>query len=287
MANEMTENYLRSIRNVFPQGIDTYTLHDSGDDFVIIEVNQAWMFRFPRNGFSQKAMEIETKFLAEFDAVSPLPVPVRSYIEDDFVGYQKIQGEQLSFELFAEFSNPVRKRIAQQLGQFLSAIHNSPIVKAASIGIAHNWNGLHHESNLYFLEHITPLLSPPARKKSIALLENLLVEEFESRVIHGDFYLPDHVFYDKSKQELCGVIDFGDVTIFDPAHDWQCIVEAGGEAFFDSVLENYQAEHDTALLKRSKMRLDARPLFVAGYMFQHGLEEQYADRLARIEASFG
>ena len=46
-------------------------------------------------------------------------------------------------------------------------------------------------------------------------------------------------------------------------------------------------EIDAGLLKRSRMGLDARPLFVAGHMFLHGLEGQYAERLARIEAKFG
>ena len=177
--------------------------------------------------------------------------------------------------------------IAQQLGNFLSVLHNFPVEKAASIGITHAWNGLHHKSGLYFLEHVTPKLSPTAQKKSIVLMENLLAEEFEGKVIHGDFYLSDHVFYNEAKQELSGVIDFGDVTIYDPAHDWQCIVEIGGEAFFETVMEHYQAETDVNLLERSKMRLDARPLFVDAYIFLHGLEEQYADRLARIEAKFG
>jgi len=287
MVKEKAENYLQSIRNIFPQEIDTYSLHEGGDDFVILEVNQAWMFRFPRNKLSRKAMEIETNFLNEFATNSPLPVPARNYFSEGFVGYRKILGEQLSFERFADLSKPVHARIAQQLGNFLSALHNFPVEKAANIGITHAWNGLHHKSGLYFLEHVTPKLSSTARKKAAALMENLLAEEFEGKVIHGDFYLPDHVFYDEDKQELSGVIDFADVTIYDPAHDWQCIVETGGEEFFEAVMEHYQAETDVELLRRSKMRLDARPLFVAGYIFLHGLEEQYTERLARIEAKYG
>jgi len=79
-GNEKAENYLQSIRNIFPQKIDSYTLHEGGDDFVIIEVNQSWMFRFPRNSASSAAMKIETNFLSEFGPVSPLPVPARNYI---------------------------------------------------------------------------------------------------------------------------------------------------------------------------------------------------------------
>jgi len=285
--DKLTRTYLQRIKGFFPQEIEAFAVHGSGDDFVIIEVNRTWMFRFPRNELSQKAMGIETAFLAEFKTISPLPVPARSYFGEDFVGYRKIQGEQLTFEVFAGLSKSTRDRIAQQLGQFLSALHTFPVEKAAGIGIAHGWNGLHHETGLYFLEYVAPKLSSAARHKSVPLMESLLAEEFEGRVIHGDFYLPDHVFYDESKHELSGIIDFGDVTIYDTAHDWQCIVEIGSDEFFETVVKHYQAEADAALLKRSKMRLDARPLFVAGRVFLQGLEEQYADRLARIEASFG
>jgi aminoglycoside 2''-phosphotransferase len=279
--------YLQRIEGIFLQKIEAFAVHDSGDDFVIIEVNHAWMFRFPRNELSRKALEIETNFLAEFEITSPLPVPARSYFGEGFVGYRKIQGEQLTFEIFANLSKSTQMRIAQQLGQFLSAIHNFPVEKASRIGIVQGWNGLHQESGLHFLEHVAPRLSPTARKKSVTLMESLLAEVFKGEVIHGDFYLPDHVFYDKSKHELSGIIDFADVTIYDPAHDWQCIVEMGSEEFFETVMGHYQAEGDAALLKRSKMRLDARSLFVAGRFFLQGLEDQYADWLARIEARFG
>jgi aminoglycoside 2''-phosphotransferase len=281
--DQLVETYLQRIKEVFPQEIEAFKIHQGGDDYILIEVDHAWMFRFPRSEMSQKAMEIETNFLDEFRTNSPLAVPARSYIEENFVGYQKIQGAPLSFGTFASLPKPTRDRIAEQLGGFLSAIHNFPIEKADGIGITHAWNGLHHESGKYFLEHVASRLSAMARKKSVPLMERLLAEEFEGKVIHGDFYLPDHVFYDENKQELSGVIDFGDVTVYDPAHDWQCILEVGGDELVEAVMKYYQVETDGKLVERSKMRLDARPLFVAGYMFLHGIEEQYAERLARIE----
>lgn len=285
--DQLIETYLQQIKEVFPQEIDALAIHEGGDDFLLIEVNHAWMFRFPRNELSQKAMEIETNFLEEFKTNSPLPVPARSYLGRGFVGYRKIQGTPLNFEIFADLPKPTRDRIAQQLGQFLSALHNFPIKKAASMGIARGWNGLHRKAGLYFLDHVTPMLSSTARKKSIRLMMSVLAEEFEGKVIHGDLYFPDHVFFDESEHELSGVIDFGDVAIFDPAHDWQCVVELGGEELFEAVMKHYQAEKDASLLNRSKMGLDARPLFVAGNMFLRGMEEQYEQRIARIEAKFG
>jgi len=51
-------------------------------------------------------------------------------------------------------------------------------------------------------------------------------------------------------------------------------------------MKHYNVEKDLGLLKRSKLRLLARPLFVAGYIFANGLENQYGSRLATIEEIF-
>lgn len=116
-------------------------------------------------------------------------------------------------------------------------------------------------------------------------MEDLLAGNFRGKVIHGDFFLPDHAFFDESQNQL-GVIDFANANIYHPAHDLQCVFEIGGEDFFESVMKYYDGEKGKGLLKRSKLRLLACPLFVAGYIFANELEDQYASRLATIEEIF-
>jgi len=279
------QTYLDLIKEVFPFRIMQVDLHDGGDDFLVFEINSEWMFRFPRNNVSRKTFEKETQFLARFKPLSPLSTPYYQYVGDGFAGYRKIQGRHLSDELFQGFAKSIREKIARQFGSFLSALHKFPLDEAAEIGLTPGWDGVHHKNGAAFLEQVAPLLSPCVRSKATRCIENLLAEEFTSRVIHGDFYLPDHVFYDESKRQL-GVIDFADVTIYDPAHDFQCILEIGGETFFESVMKYYQGEMDDNLLKRSKLRLEARPLFYTGYIFTIGIEDQYASRIAFIEETF-
>ena len=85
--NKLTRAYLQRIKGFFPQGIEVLTVHDNGDDFVVLEVNQDWMFRFPRQEFSKKAFAVEKSFLSKFNHISPFPVPNYQYSEDDFGGY--------------------------------------------------------------------------------------------------------------------------------------------------------------------------------------------------------
>ena len=279
------QKYTKQIKTVIPFEINSVKVHDGGDDFLVFEINYEWMFRFPRNDVSRKTFEKETQFLARFKPLSPLPIPYYQYVGDGFAGYAKIRGSRLSAQLFQGLSKNIREKVAGQFGSFLSALHKFPLYEADEIGLTQGWDGVHHKNGATFLEKVAPLLSPSVRSKATRCMENLLAEKFTSRVIHGDFYLPDHVFFDEGQNQL-GVIDFADANIYDPAHDFQCIIEIGGESFFESVMNYYQGEKDVNLLKRSKLRLAARPLFYTGYIFANGFEDQYTSRIAHIEEIF-
>lgn len=277
---------LNRVHELFPDIAGRVEACEGGDDFLILDVDSEWMVRFPRNEVAQAAFQSEVQFLARFKELSPLPVPDYRHVGDDFGAYPKIEGQPLSFELFQALSVQERETIGRRLALFLFAIHNFPVDEAREIGVTTAWAGAHQAAGEYFLEHVAPLLSPAASKKSIACMETLLSEAFIGRVIHGDFYLPDHVFWSQANGEV-GVIDFADVTIYDPAHDFQCIIEIGGPRFFQFVVNHYQGHVDPGLLRRSELRLAARPLFTAGHLFARGLMDRYAERLAHIESLFG
>jgi aminoglycoside 2''-phosphotransferase len=280
------EKQIATIKNIFPSDISNVTTHDNGDDFFVVEVNHEWMFRFPRNEVSRKALRVEKAFLARFKTISPLPVPDHRYIGDDFVGYPKIDGSSLIIELFQNLSKQKRKRIARQIGQFFSAVHNFPVDEAKRIGLTEGWDGWYVKIVQNFRDNIASGLSPSAQKPAMTCIEQMLAEPFESRVIHGDFALEDHVFFDEKRGELSGVIDFADVTLNDPAHDFQNIVEYGGEEFFDVVMSHYQGREDSTLLKRTKFRIEARPMFEASYSMLFGFEERFKERMEYIEAKY-
>ena len=282
-----TQNYLETIKSVFPSKISSVQVHEGGDDFLVLEINGEWIFRFPRNEISEKALQVEKVFLAQFKTISPLPVPDHKYNGDNFVGYPKINGTLLTVEVFQSLSKTSLERIAQQIGGFHSTIHTFPVGEAKYIGVTEGWSGFHQQAIQRYQEEVAPVLSPSARKKTLACIEHMMSEKFEPRVLHGDFAIEDHIFFDQKKQQLSGVIDFADVTINDPAHDFQNIVEYGGDAFFNNVMEHYQLKDDSTLLKRTKLRIEARPLFEAAYSLMFGFEERFKNRIEYIEAKYG
>lgn len=285
--NESFQAYIEKIKQVFPHDIAEIFVHDRGDDFLVIEINDAWMFRFPRQEFSRKAFAVEKAFLSKFNPISPLPVPNYLYAGNGFGGYRKIRGSSLSIELFQNLSGSSQERIAQQLGQFLSTIHNFPIDEAKRIGLIEDWNGWYVKIIQKYRESVAPMLSPSARKNTLQFIERMLAEPFEARVLHGDFALEDHVFFDEQRQELSGVIDFADVTLNDPAHDFQNIVEYGGEGFYNVVMKHYQGSGDPTLLKRTKLRIEARPMFEASSSLLFGFEKRFKDRMEYLETKYG
>jgi aminoglycoside 2''-phosphotransferase len=286
MTSEI-QRHLETIKRVLPFDITEVSIHDSGDDFLVIEINAGWMFRFPRQAIAAKAMEVEKVFLCKFKETSPLPVPDYRYAGEYFAGYPKIHGEVLSPEIFQGLSPTTRDQIARQIGEFLSAVHNFPVDEAKRIGLTEGWGGWYAKIIQNFREVVAPALSPSARQNGLACIEQMAAEKFESKVIHGDFALEDHVFFDGKRQELSGVIDFADVTLNDPAHDFQNIVEYGGEAFFEAVMSHYRGENDPALLKRTRLRIQTRPLLEASYSLLFGFEERFKERMGYIEAKYG
>jgi aminoglycoside 2''-phosphotransferase len=281
------EERLSIIKEIFPADISSVTVHENGDDFIVFEINHEWMFRFARNEISRSALEVEKAFLVRFKTISPLPVPDHRYCGDGFVGYPKIYGGLLSMDLFQSLSKTSRDKVTQQIGRFLSAVHTFPVNEAESMGLAEGWNGWHEKAVRKFREVIAPQLTPAARTNSLACIERMLAEPFVPKVIHGDFCLEDHVFFDEQRQELSGVIDFADATLNDPAHDFQNIVEYGGEEFFDAVMNHYHGAEDPALLERTKLRIETRPLFDASYSLMFGFEERFKDRMNWIESTYG
>ncbi len=283
----MFEEQLSLVKEIFPADISTVTIHENGDDFIVFEINQDWMFRFARTEISRSALEMEKAFLARFKTLSPLPVPDHRYQGDGFVGYHKIHGTPLRMDLFQSLSKKSRDKVAQQIGQFLSAVHTFPVDEAESMGLAEGWNGWHVKAVRTFREVIAPMLTPAARTNSLTCIERMLAEPFVPKVIHGDFCLEDHVFFDAQRQELSGVIDFADATLNDAAHDFQNIVEYGGEEYFDAVMNHYHGAEDPTLLERTKLRIETRPLFDASYSLMFGFEERFKDRMNWIESNHG
>ena len=286
------QDKLNTITAIMRQPLETVQVHDGGDDFLVVEVNHAWMFRFPRHEAARQALQCEIAFLQEFAGRSPLSVPRYAFIGDDVVGYRKIEGRPLTRSLFESLDDETQHVIARQIGEFLSALPAFPLDRARAMGLTEGWGGWREKAYQSFKTNVAPLLSVQARTNAVACLEEFFALPGERVVVHGDFYPKDHVFFvgynaDDRQQGLSGVIDFGDLTIEDAAADFTSVLQDFGADFLQAVWTHYSGATDANMLHRIRVRIKARPLFDAPYALDYGFEERFQRRLLDIEAAFG
>ncbi len=278
---------INQIQTIFPDKIETIDIDEKGEDFLVIEINHEWIFRFPGNDYGRRTLPLQIKFLPLFAPISPLPIPEPKYVGDEFFGYRKIKGNLLTRDLFKSLSAETKGIIASQIGGFLSVLHAFPLIQARALGATESWGGWRKQAAERFKSKVAPSLSVEARKNVLRFLEEFFFMEFERVLIHGDFFPPDHVFFDRETNRLAGVIDFGDLTIEDVATDFQSIYGDFGEDFYRQVLSNYSGEHDPKLLDRIKVRIKAHPIFDSVYALEYHQPKRFKEKLVEIEAQFG
>src|SRR5258708_3866264 len=103
--------------------VRSYKIRNSGMENLAIEVNDAWIFRFPRTSTLRENAKQRLHFLSSFSKISPLKIPNPEYITNSFVGYKKIPGKPFRPVNLKGLTTQERIKIAKQLGLFLKALH--------------------------------------------------------------------------------------------------------------------------------------------------------------------
>lgn len=285
-TDETIQGKVELVKKVFPERIGSSKLHDNGEDFLILEVNDKWMFRFPRHDAAVEALRVEKQFLQVFRKLVSVPIPQIAYVGDDFYGYRKIEGILFTKQVLAALSHEARSKIAQQMGAFLSTLHSFPLGEARSMGFTEGWGGWRRKAFLRFNKEVKSRLSIKAQDNSLKSFDEFFALKSEPTIIHGDFYPPDHVFLNQDRGELSGVIDFGDLTIEDAVTDFKWIADLG-EDFFREVMAHYIPHVDSEFFERLKIHIKVTPLFDTAYALEYGLDERFKERLQAVEQTFG
>lgn len=232
---------------------------DNGWDHVIAVVNETTAYRFPRREDYVKKLPIETTFTELIINQLPLPIPRLELRHDNnfvYAIYPFLEGEPLSRDLFAALDHEKHNTLAQQLGDFITSLHSFPVDKALHLGIQQvdsieSWKSR--------FERIKTLVYPIIDSKEQMWIETLfnnyfnIVQEipFDEVVVHGDI-APEHILFDMKTHTIAGIIDFGDVSISDPAFDFFHLSYFYGEDFLKQVYSYYKLPRDTGFDDRRK-----------------------------------
>jgi aminoglycoside phosphotransferase (APT) family kinase protein len=250
------ENVGATIARTFPefQGVRVELL-DEGWDFRVFEVDESWLFRFPRRKTSVAKLKKEREILSVIGDWVSLPVPNHEYYHEPkegsiraFAGYRKLPGIPGDISKLVD-----RDMVARQLGMFLERLHTYPVDKAREAGVPEVRNLIEHwrDKSRDQLQRLDGL--NVNRDLLRRYLENdaPLISDRAPCLVHNDLWA-EHILIDIHSGGASGIIDWGDTIVSDPAIDFACLYAWYGESWLENVLTHYTLEVDPELLSRSR-----------------------------------
>lgn len=234
---EISETVATGLLNSqFPElQLSRIELIGEGWDNAAYLVNEEWVFRFPRRKMGGELIETECRLLPYLAGRLPLPIPNPVFIgspEGDypysFAGYSYLAGTPACH---LSWTDEERAANATAIGSFLKSLHSAPVrdedmAWAPGDIIGRSNLDLRHEHNIQRINelcHSGENLLPGHDPEEILELSETLSQtppyDGPKRWVHGDAY-PCHYLADDQNQ-FCGVIDWGDAHLGDPALDVQ------------------------------------------------------------------
>ncbi len=200
-----------------------------GWDNVAYLVNARYIFRFPRRKIAAGLIAREVRVLPSLAPHLPLPIPVPTFVGEPeadypypFAGYTLLPGVTACR---AGLSEEERGRCAVTLARFLAALHRIP-VDADTLAWApgDEIERANHRKRAPRMKARLPLPALQANgiepDRLCELLDRLAAAAPQAGPlcwVQGDFYAR-HLLIDDARN-VCGVIDWGDVHLGDPAID--------------------------------------------------------------------
>lgn len=256
----MTEESARSraaIAAAFPDlAIRSCRFLAAGWDSSVWEVNGDLVFRFPQRAEVAGWLRTEIALLPALAPLLPVPTPQFIYVAEasraypyPFVGYHKLPGVPLS-DMPTTIIQP--KRLAAQIGVFLTALHRFPVTKAVACGVASATSEMWRTQYVAMRDDIRTLyprmtLAEQERTEHLfaTYLDNPAHLRFTPVLLHRDFG-SDHLLLDSQTGDLAAVIDWSDLSIGDPAQDF-CGLPA---AWLPTLLAHYGGVIDATFTDR-------------------------------------
>ncbi len=146
------------------------------------------------------------------------------------------------------------------LGRFLATLHTTPASLARQYGV--ETRDMWREVSRPRIEATIEVAGEATRRwlrEQIEAFEMLDLASVPSVLIHGDIS-PENLLTD-SRGHLCGVIDFAEARLSDPALDFAGILHRFKWRDLEVVLANYDAPVDATLLERTRIYIAISPVY--------------------------
>ena len=278
------QTYESIIRNALTEPVESIIQLDEGWTNVVLEVNAKWIFRFVRD-LSNTQLAVEQAFLPLFQKDSPLSIPEIQHSGTNYIAYKKIEGVKFSETIFQHLGQKERKTAAGTLGNFLSCLHAIAFehqhIKAAPFGGNDFWREL--------WPAVSPHLRGYTRKNAEDYFRQTIPKvtsaTYQNVIAHSDFGTT-HVLIDAAHSKIVGVIDFGDLSISDPAADFATFYRRFGKQFAEDMVEHYQLPLGEDFWTRVDYESKRKLFFVVFFALNYGFEQYVPGVVRAIESLF-
>jgi aminoglycoside 2''-phosphotransferase len=263
-----------------------------GCDSRAFDVNQEWVFRFPKRAEVERQLAIESRILPALAQESPLPMPVFSFhgrpsvrYPYRFAGYRKLPG--VPGILVDRQAMPLESW-APAMGRFLSWLHRASARQAQALGVPQHDVAVIGEARAEALEDFALLqqvieIAPFDRWREFFEAGCGTPTTDVSVLVHGDLAV-EHLLYDAAQQQVTGVIDWSDIAVGDRSIDLAAFLHWGGRACLEAGLSTYDGPIDDGVLARARFLAACRGIGDIAFGLETGRREylQAGERALRL-----
>ncbi|HEY5463790.1 MAG TPA: aminoglycoside phosphotransferase family protein [Hanamia sp.] len=251
------EPFIKKIHSEFPDYIiSSIKKTGEGDNSKAFIINEEYIFRFPKSKDAKTQMRKEIAVLPKIKPLLNISIPIFEFIsfETNFAGHKIIPGVPLTFKIYNSLHKKNQGLIQQSLANFLSQLHHIDLSKFKDCHLEtmdpkeEYWDNFRKAQKLIY-PHISKNKRNIITKIFTEYLSNQNNFNYTPALIHNDFS-KDHILFDTAKQQIMGIIDFGDMALGDPDYDFMYLLDEFGEEFLKKVFKIYHPKNKKEVMKK-------------------------------------
>lgn len=255
-----------------------------GWDSVAYELDDALIFRFPKRAAVAARQAFEVCVVRALGPALPVPVPDFAYVVPGapagtiaFAGYHKLSGVPLDA---APNLLTTAAPLLPSLAGFLTALHRWPLADCPCELPAADWGAWVGGWQAFARDLGTDAatLLDASERAALGRLWNALLAELArpraTSLVHRDLAL-EHILVTPDGQQVTSVIDWGDVTVGDPAIDFAAFARPELRGILPFLLASYRGPRDDGFARRAAWYGRLAPL----HELRFGLEVDAADHV--------
>jgi aminoglycoside 2''-phosphotransferase len=237
------QELIQIIRRDTGLDVESFDLLLDGWDNIVLEVNDAFIFRFTRRReiLEQHIKELELLPLIREHLTHQVPEPIYHQTDDPpyYLAYMKIPGTPITKRFDVNKIIQTMTRFIQELQE----IDYKSLIKTPRYN-PESWRQEYHDLHQRIKKEAYPILSSDIQSRITTEFKHFMetTMRFTPTLCHRDL-TADHVLV--QCEEIVGVIDWGDACIGDPAFDLTGLVMDWGIETAQRVSESlgYQSDY--------------------------------------------